>query len=163
MQGGARDGQVPTPLALTLAQVLLYHNALGSGAPHEVAVIKDTANPGSSRTEPLPKGGGGGGGSTGGGGPGSSSSVAAARETAMTVLLDDLFDGGAGRPRHPFFDRPIAPRDIAAIKVRRRGGVGRGQRGARISDLRPPPLSPSARRWTLRASTSLRCGASERR
>ena len=40
------------------------------------------------------------------------------RERVFTVLLDDLFDGGSERPRHPFFDRPIAPKDVAAIKVR---------------------------------------------
>ena len=38
-------------------------------------------------------------------------------EKVRTVLVSDLFDGGPDRPRHPFFDRPMEPRDIAAIKV----------------------------------------------
>ena len=90
-------------------QVYLYHNAVGSGAPHEVSVIKDTVNPGSSRVEDaIPKGSSAAKSHDGGGG-----------ERTTTVLLDDLFDGAEDRPRHPFFDRPVGPQDIAAIKVRR--------------------------------------------
>ena len=38
-------------------------------------------------------------------------------ETVRTVQLDDLFDGSAGRPVHPFLGRPIAPADVASVFV----------------------------------------------
>ena len=38
-------------------------------------------------------------------------------ETVATVLLDELFDGSASRPRHPFTGMPIQPADIAMLKV----------------------------------------------
>ena len=40
-------------------------------------------------------------------------------ETVATMLLADLFDGGGGvgRPQHPFLRRPVAPRDIASVKI----------------------------------------------
>ena len=38
-------------------------------------------------------------------------------ETVATVILDELFDGSATRPRHPFTGAPIAPSDVAQIKV----------------------------------------------
>lgn len=111
-------------------QVLLLHNAVAAGAPHEVEVVQQRGNPGSAAVErisedvrraganraataslkicpPAPVAPQNGGMLTG-----------EERERVFTVLLDDLFDGGSERPRHPFFDRPIAPKDVAAIKVR---------------------------------------------
>lgn len=41
----------------------------------------------------------------------------ATSETVATIVLDELFDGSAGRPRHPFTDAPIAPGDVAVLKV----------------------------------------------
>jgi hypothetical protein len=39
-------------------------------------------------------------------------------ESVATIMLEDLFDGDASRPIHPWLGRPIEPRDLAAIKVR---------------------------------------------
>jgi len=38
-------------------------------------------------------------------------------ETVRSVQLDDLFDGGEGRPVHPFLGRPIAPVDVATLLI----------------------------------------------
>ena len=91
--------------------VTLYKNAIGKDR-RLVTLDLNAGNPGASSVTDgaATSASGVSGGDGHGGGDG-------ARETVATVVLDDLFDGGAERPRHPFTGRPIAPLDVAIVKV----------------------------------------------
>lgn len=92
--------------------VSLFKNAVGKDA-RLVTLDMNAGNPGASS---VSDGGADADalGVRGGDGRGGGDGV---RETVATVVLDDLFDGGPERPRHPFSGAPIAPRDVAMIKV----------------------------------------------
>jgi FkbM family methyltransferase len=94
-------------------QVSLFKNAVGKDK-RLVTLSINRGNPGASfvsdKDADLP---GGAGGVKGGGGEHAGGDA----ETVATVLLDELFDGAPHRPRHPFTGAPIAPEDIAIVKV----------------------------------------------
>jgi len=94
-------------------QVSLFKNAVGKDK-RLVTLSLNRGNPGASfvsdKDAALP---GGAGGVAGGGGAHAGGDA----ETVATVLLDELFDGAPHRPRHPFTGAPIAPEDVAIVKV----------------------------------------------
>lgn len=92
-------------------RVTLFKNAVGKTVS-TVTMLLNTGNPGASvvtgaGADPKVAAAAAAGGVGGSG----------AQEAVTTVVLDDLFDGAPHRPRHPFLDRPIAPGDIAILKV----------------------------------------------
>ncbi len=94
-------------------QVSLFKNAVGKDK-RLVTLSLNRGNPGASfvsdKDAALPGdavGVAGGGGAHAGGDA----------ETVATVLLDELFDGAPHRPKHPFTGAPIAPEDVAIVKV----------------------------------------------
>ena len=93
-------------------QVTLYKNAVGKDR-RLVTLALNRGNPGASSVSDgsaaAPAGGSVGEGAGLGAGGDS--------ETVATIVLDELFDGSAQRPVHPFTGRPISPRDIAVVKV----------------------------------------------
>jgi FkbM family methyltransferase len=115
-------------------QVTLFKNAVGKDS-RLVTLDLNAGNPGASSVSDgsAAKADGVRGGDGLGGGDG-------ARETVATVVLDELFDGGAERPRHPFTGRPIAPTDVALIKVDVEGFDGAALWALRgmIEQGRPP-------------------------
>ena len=62
-------------------------------------------------------------------------------DVVRSIILDDLFDGSEGRPRHPFTGAPIAPTDISYVKidVERYDAVAM-QAGRRFLEQGRPPL-----------------------
>jgi len=94
------------------SQVTLYKNAVGKDK-RLVTLQLNRGNPGASSVSngaaEAPEGGAVG--------AGEGLEEGGDTETVATVVLDELFDGTPGRPRHPFTGRPISPKDIAVVKV----------------------------------------------
>jgi FkbM family methyltransferase len=94
-------------------QVSLFKNAVGKDK-RLVTLSLNRGNPGASfvsdRDAELP-------GDAAGVAGGEGAHAGGDAETVATVLLDELFDGAPHRPKHPFTGAPIAPEDVAIVKV----------------------------------------------